>query len=428
MHTANCRALFTAILIATSIALAAERSPGADPKLEKTDLFTAGEGGYALYRIPGVVVTAKGTLLAYAEARKSASGDWGHIDIVLRRSTDGGKTWGPIYTFARPQGEFERNPAAVKQGLGKRGELTLNNPVAIVDRTPGVVHFMYCLEYGRCFYLKSEDDGLTFSPPREITSAFERLKETYPWIVLATGPAHGIQLTSGRLIVPVWLSRGTGGHAHRPSVVSTLYSDDHGASWQLGDIVANETDPLINPNETIIAELADGRVVLNMRSESKAHRRAIATSPDGATGWSQPAFQDELVEPICMASMIRLSTTRTSDKNRLLFANPDNLARRDGKEVEGKSRDRKNLTVRLSYDEGAKWSLAKVLEAGPSAYSDLAVGPDGTIYCFYERSSTDGNDYRTKFLTVARFNLEWLTDGKDALAPAAKGDGAKNAQ
>ena len=121
-----------------------------------------------------------------------------------------------------------------------------------------------------------------------------------------------------------------------------------------------------------------------------------------------------------MASLCRLSEKGKHDRDRLLFANPDNLLRFGKPAKPGTMRDRKNLTVKLSYDEGKTWPVARVLEPGTSAYSDLAVGPDGTIYCLYERGSTDGKDhFATRTLTLARFNLEWLSGGQDALgAPA----------
>jgi sialidase-1 len=126
-----------------------------------------------------------------------------------------------------------------------------------------------------------------------------------------------------------------------------------------------------------------------------------------------------------MASLCRLSEKGKHDRDRLLFANPDNLLR-FGKVVRpGSMADRKKLTVKLSYDEGKTWRVARVLEPGFSGYSDLAVGPDGTIYCFYERGSTDGKDiFATRYLTVARFNLEWLTNGKDSLRGALTGRSA----
>jgi sialidase-1 len=389
--------------------------PAAEPSLEKVDLFEAGKGGHKLYRIPGMVVTARGTVLAYCEARKHTGLDWDYIEILLRRSTDGGKTWSRPQALPRPDGNFQRNPAAVAKKLAKKGELTLNNPVAIADHS-GIIHFLYCIDYGRCFYLRSEDDGVSFSAPVEITPTLEQFRTEYDCKVFGTGPAHGIQLKNGRLVVPVWLSPGTGNNAHHPSAVATIYSDDSGKTWRRGNIVARATGSLIDPNETILVQLTDGRVMVNIRSESKQHRRAVAFSPDGATQWTRPVFDEQLKEPICMASLCRLSTKGKQDRDRLLFANPDNLLRHGKEGVPGQMRDRKNLTVRLSYDEGKTWSVARVLEAGTSGYSDLAVGPDGTIYCLYERGTTDGKDhFATRTLTLARFNLEWLSNGKDSL-------------
>ncbi len=388
-------------------------APAAAPFIEKADLFTAGQDGYALYRIPGIVTTKRGTILAYCEARRSDRGDWGAIDILLRRSTDGGRSWSAQTNIAHVPGPKAKNPVALAQKLATPGEVTYNNPVAIPDAN-GAVYFLFCLEYARCFYLRSDDDGASWSKPVEITAAFDRFRPEYDWKVLATGPGHGIQLRTGRLVVPVWLSLGTGGHAHRPSVTSVIYSDDLGRTWSRGDIAGPNEGEWNIPNETCAVQLADGRVLLNMRSESKANRRLLTTSRDGATGWSKPQFHDQLLEPICMASMVRLSEAPA--RNRLLFSNPDNLARADGKEAPGKGRDRKNVSVKISYDESVTWPVSKSVEPGFSGYSDLAVANDGTILLFYERGSTDGaNIYKTGRLTLARFNLEWLTDGKDAL-------------
>jgi sialidase-1 len=387
----------------------------AEPRLERADLFVAETAGYKLYRIPGIVVTARGTVLAYCEARRTGKSDWDTIDIMLRRSTDGGSTWSEQQKIADVPGLKTKNPVALEKKLANTDDVTYNNPVAFADRN-GSVHFLFCLEYARCFYLRSDDDGKTFSPPVEITATFEQFRSDYPWKVIATGPAHGIQLKTGRLVVPVWMSTGTGGHAHRPSVVATVYSDDHGKTWQRGAIAVPNTDTWIFPNETVIVELADGRVMLNARSESKEHRRLITVSPDGATDWTPPRFDPALLEPICMGSIVRLSQQPASDKNRILFVNPDNLSRADGKEEPGKTRDRKNVSVKISYDEGQTWPVTKALEPAYSGYSDVAVLPDGTILCLYESGSVDGkNHYLTRALVLARFNLEWVTDGRDSL-------------
>jgi sialidase-1 len=400
-------------VLLTAFAAAAS---AAEPFIEKLDLFQAGDGGYKLYHIPGIVVTAKGTVLAWCEARKKGS-DWDDIRILLRRSTDDGRSWSDPQSIAEVSGSKDKNPFALRLKNVDPTDVTYNNPVLIADRD-GTVHMLFCLEYMRCFYQRSADDGASWSQPVEITSTFEAFRASYDWKVLATGPNHSIQLRTDRLVVPIWLSTGTGGNAHRPSVMATIYSDDGGKTWRAGDIAVPCTDELINPNETVAVELADGRVMLNVRNESTTHRRLITISRDGATGWSTPRFDDGLLEPICMAGIVRYSAAGSGERNRILFSNPHNLLRADGKAEPGKSRDRRNLSVKLSYDEGQTWSVSKTIEEKWSAYSDVAVTPSGAILCFYgcgAKSSFAGDR-----LTLARFNLEWLTDGSDSTTLAGR--------
>lgn len=406
------------LLLLIALATCARISLG-EALLEKVDVFEAKTGGYALYRIPGIVVTPAGTVLAYCEARRTGSGDWDSIDVLLRRSTDGGKSWQPARHIANVSGPKTQSSVIARKGAATN-DVTYNNPVAIPDRN-GAIHFLFCLEYMRCFYQRSDDHGVTWSTPVEITAAFDKFRPEYDWKVIATGPGHGIQLKNGRLIVPVWLSTATGRGGHRPSVTSTIFRDDGGKTWQRGDIAVPNNEEWVNPNETVVVQLSDGRVMLNVRNESKPNRRLVTTSPDGATNWSKPRFDDALREPICMASIVRVSEAGDGGQNRIVFANPDNLIRADGKESPGVSRDRKNLSIKLTRDEGETWPVNKVLEPGFSGYSDLAVAKDGTILCFYERGSTDGKSgTRTDKLTLARFNLEWLTDGRDAGEANAK--------
>ena len=154
-------------------------------------------------------------------------------------------------------------------------------------------------------------------------------------------------------------------------------------------------------------ELSDGRVMVNIRSESKPNRRAYAISPNGATDWSKPEFHDALLEPICMASLIRMPLS--DGKSGLLFSNPYNLDVADAtRRAPGRGRDRKNLSLQLSRNDGLTWPVRKTLEPGFSGYSDLAVFGGDTILCFYERGSSDGM-VKMKYLTLARLDEAWLT-------------------
>jgi len=283
------------------------------------------------------------------------------------------------------------------------------------------VHALFCHDYRRIFHMRSEDDGATFSSPVEITPALEDFRSDYPWKVIATGPAHGTQLRTGRFIVPVWMSDGSGKEmgkgklGHRPSIVSLIYSDDRGLSWHRGEIVCRTDARFRYPSETVMVELADGRVLFNIRSESKENRRLVSISRDGVGGWSEPRFDRALLEPVCMASLLRLSWPDGSQRSRILFANPDNLENELIKPGGNLAHDRKRLSAKLSDDECQTWPVSKVLEEGPSGYSDLAMLADGTVLCLYECGMLDRMTL-TKNITLVRFNLEWLTDGHDRLS------------
>ena len=358
-------------------------------------LFIHGTEGYNTFRIPALAVSSQGTLLAFCEGRRFDSHDTGDIDIVLKRSLDGGETWLPM------------------QIVCQAGEDTAGNPAPVVDRETGTIWlpFTQNLASGpealivegkapRTVWLTwSNDDGASWSDPVEITASVKQPN----WTWYATGPGHGIQLASGRLLVPCdhvagtseeYLASGyhslggfyaTNGHAH------VIYSDDHGGHWQIGGIAQAGT------NESTIVETADGSLYLNCRNYCGARRRAYAWSRDRGDSFGEFGWDDSLPEPICQASMVRLTTEGTHDRNRILFANPASEAR-------------EFMTVRLSYDECQTWNEGKVLHKGLSAYSDLCVLPDLRICCMYERGTA--GLYET--INLARFELDWLTDGRDS--------------
>jgi sialidase-1 len=379
-------------------------------EVHKQFLFEARTRGYHVFRIPGLVVTRAGSVLAWGEARKGKGGDWDPIDICMRRSTDGGDTWSEPY-LAMDHTRFS-------------ADMPTNNFVCTADLQTGEVHVLFSVNYARVFSMKSTDDGRSFTDPVEVTRVFESFRSTYPWRVVACGPGHGLQARSGRLIVPVWMSTGagtefgTGKLGHRPSVVAVVYSDDHGATWKPGDFVFPDEYPFRNPSETVAVELSDGRILLNARTESYSHRRAVSVSSDGVAGWSTPEFDYRLVDPICMASIIGLDLPTRA----IVFANPAVLERtmKGGPgdrgvmpEELGKPFDRKHLGIRLSEDDCRNWRWSRRLEDGPSGYSDLAVLPDGTILCFYECGIVE-RMYDDRGLCLARFTVDWIKEGREA--------------
>ncbi len=383
----------TLLILFPFLLLVSPLPAGADdpvPQPQVTDVFPPGLNGVARYRIPGMVVSTQGTVLAYCEARRNDSKDWGEIEIHLRRSTDGGITWLPAQQIAHHGPRIEGNP---RKPAGGEHEQTVNNPVAVVDSASGAVTLLYCINYARCFRISSSDDGITWSQPTEITPSFSHFRQWYDWKVIATGPGHGIQLTSGRMLVPIWLAFGEVGD-HGPAASGTIYSDDAGITWQAGDIVMPNNDEFISPNESILAELPDGRVMMATRNNSLSNRKLVAWSKTGISDWSTPVFHNELWEPRCMASLC------SHPSGVLMFSNPATLPlNENGEEIPAGRGRRRNLTIRLSMDNGRSWPVRRTLESGPSAYSDLAVLPDHDVLCLFERNES---------IACARFTLNWV--------------------
>lgn len=422
MHTRLWSLLAFGLLVGGSVCRA---------DLPRTNLFVAGQGGYALYRIPALAATARGTLLAVCEARSRRESDWSQTDLIFRRSDDRGHTWSAAAPIVPRPPDLERNPVALAQKLGTPDERTLHNPVLIPARD-GTVHLLFGAEYNRVYYCRSRDDGRTFEPARDLTAVIDRFRTDYDWKVVAVGPGHGLELGpgrpgkasphAGRLLVPVWLSTGTGGHGHRPSCIATVYSDDGGQTWQRGAIIANDPAPMKNPSEAMLVELGDGRVMIQFRNESSEHRRAVSISPDGAAGWATPRFDDALFEPICQASLLRLPGDPRESAATLLFSNPD--SRPSPGQTNASLGVRRNLTLRLSADDGRTWPVSQVLDPGHSGYSDLAAGADGSLWCLYETSPSGALTYSA--ITLTRFDLDWVFGedrhaGSDGFVPLFNG-------
>lgn len=336
------------------------------PELNQKPIFVSGLDGYHTYRIPATIVSQKGTILAFCEGRKNSPRDHGDIELVLKRSFDNGNTW-------------ER-----MQIIWDDGENTIGNPCPVVDQETGTIWLPFCRNNDQVFVTSSNDDGASWSNPKEIT----RDVKLPTWSWYATGPGHGIQLKNGRLLIPCDHNQRDNKSRHSHAI----YSDDHGSSWKLGGVSGE------GANECEAVETIDGSVYLNMRSYQGNNRRLYAWSKDGGGTWSENRTDDTLIEPVCQASIVRFTKAEDHGKNRILFSNPASI-------------NREKMTIKLSYDECQSWNDGKVLHQGPSGYSNLCITPDMTICCLYERGE---KDYR-ETITLARFNLDWLTDCGDQL-------------
>lgn len=304
--------------------------------MEQTRIEEYGEGGYQIYRVPSIVCTDKGTVIAAYECR--CGGDWSAMDLAVRRSPDGGLRWS--------------QRRIIVEG---RGIDVIHNAVLFADGD--TVHLIWHRNYREVYHMDSVDEGLTWSEPRDISDAYAPLRKQYNWTVIAAGPGHGLVTSSGRLIVPVWVAANREDiTSHHPSVVTTLYSDDHGKTWQCGEIIWGAED-FVDPNESVIAELPDGQIMINCRHETGNDMRKVGFSPDGIQGWDGFYFDGQLIDPVCCAGM-------TQGDGHLWFTNC--ACRRE----EGRIR----LSIRQSDDGGRTWPYRKELcEKG--GYSDVFYSP-----------------------------------------------------
>ncbi|MFA6815666.1 MAG: sialidase family protein [Lentisphaeria bacterium] len=324
-------------------------------------LFVSGKDGYNTYRIPAIEVTNLGTILVFCEGRKDSPSDRGEIDILLKRSVDDGKTWSDSKVVWHDAGN------------------TCGNPCVVADRITGTIWFMITWNNGndcekaimeqtsldtrRVFVLCSVDDGLTWDKPKDITDTVKKAN----WTWYATGPGSGIQIQhgkfKGRLVVPC---------DHIEAKTMQLYShivfsDDHGQTWQLGG-----KSPQAQVNECEVVELTNDRIMLNMRSHQY---RQTSISHDGGITWQDQHQDLNLPDSYCQASILRYQWPDANNKNIIVFCNPAN------------SQERKNLTLRFSFDEGKNWDISRIIHSGPCAYSDLAALKNGDIACCYEAGS-----------------------------------------
>jgi len=335
------------------------------------DVFSANEGGYFAYRIPAVETTSEGILLAFAEARKYNLNDPGFgkqdIDLVLKRSSDGGRTWSELQVIEDP------------------GELwSAANPATVVDRTTGRVWVFYirCRPERNTHTARagtddvlvlarwSQDHGQSWSEPIDLTPVARDYGDP-TWRMTVPEPGRAIQTTTGRLLVPAWKVDGWNNFV--------IFSDDHGKTWQRSSFIPGGKEG----NENQLVELGDGRILMDIRQTKGSHRwRSI--SSDGGQSWSEPIPGHQLT-PVACAIERYPGEVVGRKQDLILWTGP-------------KGPGRQNLTLHLSEDGGQTFSRSYIIAEGPAAYSDLTVLPDGTLGILWERD----NYRRITLTTVAK--------------------------
>lgn len=381
--------LGTAVALMTATAPAAARpvrAAGTGGGLEQTALWSRGENGWVDFRVHAVDVTSAGTLLAFSEARVGTSADDGPKDLVLRRSTDGGRTWGPTTFIEDHHGGAWANPTPV------------------VDLRTGRITVFYALNAAglssRVFRRASTDDGVSWSDPVEVTDLFEG--NEHGWTFHLPGPGRGIQLADGRLLVEVWHRRSIEvPAADRDYSVSVVYSDDGGRTWHWGGVVPDPGG--LGLDEARIAQLATGEVIVNSRLASGVSNtsRAVARSSDGGLTFTEAVVETNIAPHAGIASGLVARVDRNGVE-RVVYTSPV------------KSTGRDTLYARLSHDGAESWSWGRVIDTARAGYSDVVWLDDNTLLILYSRLG--GSGVETLDVVAARVDLAWLTQGRDDVA------------
>jgi sialidase-1 len=351
----------------------------------QTPVFVSGNEGYKSFRIPAVVRTPAGDLLAFAEGRVGGSGDFGDIDIVMKRSRDGGKSWSPIQVVATYDDLQAGNPAPVMDLTDPafpKGRLFLffntgNNHEGEVRKGKGL---------REVWYKTSADGGITWGDAVNITTQVHRPKQpalnaayNFPedWRSYANTPGHGMQLAEGqykgRIFIPANHSAGDPKSKFADYQAHGFYTDDHGKSFKLAETISIE-----GGNESTAAELSSGRLMFNARNQKGDVRaRIVAISSDGGAKWDTTYFDHNLPDPVCEGSILTIG--KSKGKNTLAFCNAADQKMRD------------NLTLRISFDDGKTWTKSYSVDKSTggekdfTAYSDIVKTGKNTIGVLYER-------------------------------------------
>tara|TARA_B110000285_G_scaffold107642_2_gene122300 strand:- start:138 stop:1217 length:1080 start_codon:yes stop_codon:yes gene_type:complete len=341
----------------------------------ETQLFKNGKGNYACYRIPAIIQSAQGTLLAFAEGRKTSCNDFGNVDILLRKSEDGGLHWTAMEVVADFDELQAGNPAPVVDLLDPRYPL---GRIFLFFNTGDVSEHDMRLGKGTrdVHFTTSEDQGQTWSAPIKITNQVHFNSTTIlaerDWRTNATTPGHALQFKKapyrGRIYVPANHSQGDPQEGFNEYRAYGFYTDDHGNSFQVSPDLATPSS-----NEAIGVELPDGSLMLNVREQNGlTKQRLVALSTTGGEQWDFEYFDNDLISPVCQSSLLLFEGNQDT---LLLYSGPNSTNKRE------------KMTVKASRDFGETWSLEKESYSGTAAYSDLVQIDHKTIGLFYERDN-----------------------------------------
>lgn len=366
-------------------------SPSGDREiiLAHTLLFQPGDYNSTNYRIPGVITAKDGSIVAVTDKRKYNQGDLPEdIDIVCRRSTDGGHTWSEPYTIAQGTG--------YNHGFGDCVLAWTNDDNGLIAGFVGGVGLWNSTPSNpiRSYIARSYDNGQTWTEPEDITDFIFGSNCVVPeyrtWRASFFGSGNGLITSTGRIMFVAAIRETTAQSLSNYAV----YSDDNGITWHVSGRAS------VSGDEAKVTELVDGRILMSIRHNGK---RWYNISNDGGETWqSSTSTWNDITAPACNGDMIRYTSVNQGfDKNRLLHSVPFGSSRTD-------------VSVYISYDEGETWPVRKCIVPYSSAYSSLCVLPDGTIGLYVEEEYPGNSGYSTVFYN---FSLEWLTDGADSLDP-----------
>ena len=366
-------------------------SPSGDREiiLAHTLLFQPGDYNSTNYRIPGVITAKDGSIVAVTDKRKYNQGDLPEdIDIVCRRSTDGGHTWSEPYTIAQGTG--------YNHGFGDCVLAWTNDDNGLIAGFVGGVGLWNSTPSNpiRSYIARSYDNGQTWTEPEDITDFIFGSNCVVPehrtWRASFFGSGNGLITSTGRIMFVAAIRETTAQSLSNYAV----YSDDNGITWHVSGRAS------VSGDEAKVTELVDGRILMSIRHNGK---RWYNISNDGGETWqSSTSTWNDITAPACNGDMIRYTSVNQGfNKNRLLHSVPFGSSRTD-------------VSVYISYDEGETWPVRKCIVPYSSAYSSLCVLPDGTIGLYVEEEYPGNSGYSTVFYN---FSLEWLTDGSDSLDP-----------